>query len=222
MIEKIRSKIIHLSYRFKSRKRKFTNIYKTGGFSGDKYPLSGIGSSIEETHTIRLEIPKIIEEVNVQILLDAPCGDFFWMQHVQLEGVKYFGADIVPMIIKRNIDHYANENRFFFVADIVQDNLPLVDLILSRDCFIHLSNKDTIKTIKNFKRSGSRYLLTNTYINLFENKDLVSGRGWRPINLNLSPFGLPEPLKLINENHFEFNGKHIEKCIGLWDLNSIG
>lgn len=222
MIEKIRSKIIHLSYRFKSRKRKFSNIYKAGGFSGDRYPLSGIGSSIEETQTIRRELPKIIEKLNAHTLLDAPCGDFFWMERVQLDGVKYFGADIVPMIIKRNSDQYANENRSFFVADIVQDDLPLVDVILSRDCFIHLSNKDTVKAIKNFKRSGSRYLLTNTYINLFKNKNLVSGRGWRPINLNLSPFGLPEPLKLINENLFEYDGMQLEKCIGLWDLTCIG
>ena len=144
------------------------------------------------------------------------------MEQVQLNAVKYFGADIVPMIIERNSDHYANENRSFFVADIVQDTLPLVDVILSRDCFIHLSNSDTIKAIKNFKRSGSRYLLTNTYIHLLKNKDLVSGRGWRPINLNLPPFGLPEPLKLISENFFEYDGMQIEKCIGLWDLKSIG
>jgi len=105
--------------------------------------------------------------------------------------------------------------------DIVVDILPRADVILCRDCFIHLSNKDIVKAIKNFKNSQSSYLLTTTFTGLAQNDNLVSGRGWRPINLTLPPFSFPPPLLMINEKCTEQNGKYTDKSLGLWHLNNL-
>ena len=105
--------------------------------------------------------------------------------------------------------------------DIVKEDLPTADVIICRDCFVHLSNKDIIEALKKFKRSQSHYLLTTTFYNIKENNDLVSGRGWRPINLQKSPFNFPEPIKLISENCTEQNGKYLDKSLGLWKLEQI-
>jgi hypothetical protein len=84
-----------------------------------------------------------------------------------------------------------------------------------------LSNKDIVRALNNFKRSQSSYLLTTTFYNVRGNKDLVSGRGWRPINLNIPPFDFPPPLKLIVEECTEFDGAYYDKSLGLYKLSDI-
>ena len=217
----VKAKIKHASYRFRGRKKNFKIIYREGGFSGDEFPLSGAGSSLEQTKKVREEIPIIMRELEIKSLLDAPCGDFTWMSEVDLEGITYIGADIVDEIIEKNIMHYSGEKRKFIVADIVKDNLPKADVILCRDCLVHLSNKDILRALRNFKKSQSYYLLTTTFYNVSNNQDLVSGRGWRPINLVAPPFNFPPPLKLIIEECTELNGTYNDKSLGLWKLSDI-
>ena len=96
-------------------------------------------------------------------MLDAPCGDFFWMKELDIGPVDYAGADIVAPMIEENRKRFGGEKRRFFVAYLIRDRLLPVDLILCRDCLIHLSNEDALKALQNIKRSGARYLLTTTY-----------------------------------------------------------
>jgi hypothetical protein len=71
--------------------------------------------------------------------------------------------------------------------------------VISRDCFIHLSFADTISALATIKRSGSTYLLTNSYPAIKVNDDIVTGR-FRLINLSCAPYSLPSPLLRITEN----------------------
>ncbi|MGH8131321.1 MAG: hypothetical protein ACRES3_10755 [Steroidobacteraceae bacterium] len=52
------------------------------------------------------------------------------------------------------------------------------------------------------------------------NERIVAGE-WRPLNLQPPPFGLPPPLRLINENCTEGNGAYRDKALGLWDLTTL-
>ena len=186
-----------------------------GGFGGTRESCSGVGSTINNTSTIRKILPDLLKKINAKSIIDAPCGDFNWMQNIDLDNILYTGVDIVNEIVKKNIKAYAGCNQKFFVHDIVKDILPYADVILSRDCFIHLSNKDIIQSVLKFKKSGSRYLLTNTY-SITKNEDMVSGRGYRPINLLLPPFNFPEPLLSHKENELVE-----EKNLALWPLENI-
>jgi hypothetical protein len=78
-----------------------------------------------------------------------------------------------------------------------------------------------MRSVENFKKSNSRYLLTTTFKKLKKNKNLVSGRGWRPVNLMLPPFNFPPPIEIINEGCSEGGGQYSDKCLGLWDLNTL-
>jgi len=210
-----------IRYKLRSRKTIFSEIYHNNSWSGQD-SVSGPGSDLSATLVIRQEIPTLIKEVNARTLLDAPCGDFCWMKETELDLDRYIGVDIVPDMIARNRQNYANETRTFVSSDITKDRLPQADVILCRDGLVHLSFKDIFSTIRNFKKSKSMYLLTTTFPQLRENGDIVTG-GWRPINLQKKPFSFPKPIKLINEKYEKYssNGKDSDKSLGLWKLEDI-
>jgi hypothetical protein len=215
----IRQFINEIVFKFAGRKKRFIHIYKTNWFGGYE-SISGPGSSLEQTHVVRKELPGVIREFNIRKIIDAPCGDFHWMKEVVLDVDTYIGIDIVPEIILGNREKYGNNKREFHVKDIVKDTLPHGDLILCRDCFIHLSFKDIFSAIRNFDKSGSRYLLTTTFTGLNDNTDIVSGKV-RPLNMQKPPFNFPAPLLLINENCTEEKGRYSDKSLGFWEIAKI-
>ncbi len=96
----------------------------------------------------------------------------------------------------------------------------MVDLIFCRDCLVHFSNDNILKTFENLKNTGSKYILTTTFTECDENIDIVTG-DWRIINLTLAPFNLPEPLQIINENCTEGDGAFSDKSLGLWKISDL-
>jgi len=207
----------HALYRYESRREKFINIYRRNGFGGQE-SISGPGSSLLQTRAIRRELPALLKELHVRSLLDAPCGDFHWMKEFDPDIDRYVGADIVPDLIKANQALYGNSRRQFIVSDITRDRVSSFDLILCRDCFIHLSFKDIGRVLRNFYRSRSTYLLTTTFTGVSHNRDIVTGRV-RPVNLRKAPFTFPEPLKILNEEYTEQGGKYADKSLGLWKID---
>ncbi len=202
------------------RKEIFTNVYKNNLWRS-KESVSGTGSSYEQTKAIIKEIPRLIELFQIKTMLDAPCGDFNWMKNVKLNIDQYIGADIVSELIKLNNQKYSNLKRGFLNLDIIVDPLPEVDLILCRDCFVHLSFDDVRKALNNLKRSGSKYLLTTTFTNPRHNIDSRTGYEWRPLNLQLAPFHFPKPIYIINENCTEEGMLYSDKSLALWKLNTL-
>ena len=202
-----------------SVKKKFTKIYRNNLFKGT-FSKSGEGSNLLQTDVIRKEISILLNELKVKSLIDSPCGDFLWMQEVNLPVELYIGIDIVKDIVQHNQTEYGNHYQKFIEMDIIEDKLPCVDIILCRDCLVHLSFTHSLKVIKNFKKSGSKYLLITTFTDRSHNDDLCKGF-WRTLNLELPPFNFPKPLKLINENCTEGNGHYADKSLGLWFLKDI-
>lgn len=187
---------------------------------GDPESASGPGSSLERTIKLRNELPILLDEIDVRTLLDAPCGDFNWMKHTILNVDQYIGVDIIPEIIGKNQSLYANERTRFVFLDLTRDELPCVDVILCRDCFIHFSNRHIVAAIKNFKRSRSRYLLTNTYPAWDRNKNIQTGN-FRYLNLLLPPFNFPPPLRQIDEKFPEEQAEYFGKTLALWNLADL-
>jgi hypothetical protein len=201
-------------------KDQFTEIYQKNIWKG-RESKSGEGSSLAQTEAIRREIPRLLHDFQIKALLDAPCGDFHWFSRADILVEKYIGIDIVDDLITLNRQKYANPQRDFLCMNIVTDTLPQADLILSRDCLVHLSNAQALAVIRNFKRSGATFMLTTTFIDRSENRDLAGKQTWRPLNLMLPPFNLCAPLRVINENCTEEDGAYRDKCLGLWELSHI-
>jgi hypothetical protein len=166
--------------------------------------------------------------MKITTFVDAPCGDFNWMKTVVFpEGVHYIGADIVTELINNNNFAYRCESRHFIKCDICVDILPKADILLCRDCLVHLSAEFITQAIANFKKSGSTYLLTTTFPTRTYNyqhiwNDAATGMcGWQPLNLQIAPFNFPAPLQLINEHCTENGGIYSDKCLGLWRLDDL-
>ncbi len=162
--------------------KKFTEIYRNNGFEGT-VSLSGGGPDLMQTKIIRKTLPEIFLKYEVEVFLDASCGDFYWLNTVDLSSIKlYIGVDIVKEIIRNNKKKFGKNNIRFKVTDLTKDKILKADLILCRDCLNHLSFEDSIKVIKNFQNSQSKYLLMTTFSGRTENENLYD-KIWRPLNL---------------------------------------
>ncbi|MED1472278.1 class I SAM-dependent methyltransferase [Bacillus salipaludis] len=190
----------------------FTDIYKYNIWGGSE-SISGPGSSLIEAKSLIEKLPLLFNLFEINSILDAPCGDYNWMKNVSKPNITYLGVDIVDEIIETNNNKFANEQIRFLVKNIVEDSLPAADLVICRDCLVHLSNSEVKKAVENFKRSGSTYLLTTIFPNEIENVDINTGE-WRPLNLCVSPFSFSEPILTIRETISY-------KAMALWKLSNL-
>ena len=197
----------------------FTGIYRRNGWRGDD-SVSGTGSDLLQTRTVSAELPALFEEFGVHSMLDIPCGDFHWMRLVDRRGVDYIGADIVREIAERNNREFAGAHVRFQQLDLIRGPLPKADLLFCRDCLVHLSFTDIFSSLRSACASGAEYLLTTTFPGQTSNRDISTGE-WRRINLQLAPFGFPQPLKTVNEHCTEGDGEYADKSLGLWRMNDI-
>ena len=198
----------------------FTNIYEQNIWACDE-SASGSGSTLQQTQVLRQALENVFVKYNITSVLDIPCGDFNWMQHVNMQNIQYIGADIVPSLIKLNKQKYTiHKRRTFKKLDLTRDKLPNSDIIIVRDCFVHLSFEDIFHAVRNIKASKSKYLLTTTFTNRKINEDSSNG-GWRTLNLQIAPFNFPSPIEIINEEGTEDNGSHADKTMALYYISEM-
>jgi SAM-dependent methyltransferase len=197
--------------------RVFAAIYRRRAW-GRRGSRSGSGSTLERTRAVRAALPPLLRRLGCRSLLDIPCGDFLWMQSVDLGGIDYTGADIVEEIVEANARLHAAAHRRFLRLDLTRDELPPADLVLCRDCLVHLSNERIRAAIANIARSRSTYLLTTTFVGRRANEDVPTG-AWRPLNLQLPPFALPQPIEVISEAHPD--PEYADKTLALWRVSDL-
>lgn len=167
-------------------------------------------------------IPALLQDLGIRVFLDAPCGDFNWLKHVEFPFLdQYIGIDIVAQIIERNAQLYTTDQRSFAHGSILADALPRADLIMCRDCLVHFPFKEIWTALANFKASGARYLLTTTFPGCRKNKDLYKIGMWRPINLELPPFNFPQPVAFITEELPTSNPVHATKTLAVWEIKDL-
>jgi len=176
---------------------------------------SGTGSEMSQTAEVRRQLPSLLADLGVQRVLDLPCGDMEWISHIELGVETYIGGDIVPALIQTNGKTFAGGSRSFLTVDIVRGDLPKADLLLCRDCFVHLSLTDILTAVSNIRSSGITYLLTTTFVRRTENRDIPTG-AWRPINLEEAPFNFPRAKRYIDEACTEAGGLFSDKNLALW------
>jgi hypothetical protein len=200
-----------------SLQQRFQRIHDTNLW-GAAESVSGLGSEIDATATLRAELPALLKRLHATSLLDAPCGDAGWIASVEL-GVRVVGIDIVPELIEALRARAARGeiNGDYHLADITADVLPCCDAILCRDCLVHLSFANIARAMENFRRSGARWLITTTFPEMQENRDCEDG-DWRALNFERAPFSWGAPTELLNENCMEAGGGWRDKSLGVWRL----
>ena len=107
--------------------------------------------------------------------------------------LNYLGGDIVDHLVNNLNLKYKTKNVKFENIDIINNQLPKADLLICRDCFIHFSNKNILKTLNNFLNSDIKYfLITDSVVEKnFENIDINTGE-FRSLDLTIHPFNLPK------------------------------
>ena len=197
----------------------FGDIYRRNLW-GDTESVSGPGSTRVRGADFMADLVDLLRRLDTRTLLDAPCGDFNWIADAANIVPRYIGIDVVPELIERNQRHHQTDRRSFALANISRDLLPTADVILCRDCLVHFSTQDVRTTLANFRRSGSRYLLTTTFVARDANQYIRTG-SWQPLNLQAAPFHFSSPLALIDERCSHTGGIYRDKRLALWELASI-
>ncbi len=197
--------------------QRFSRIFTTNLWSADS--RSGLGSELTATEGVRRQLPQLLQALGATSLLDLPCGDFGWLSTVPLD-LDYTGGDIVVDLVVRNQERHAGPRRRFLRLDLTSDPLPQADVVLCRDCLVHLSFAHIAQAFENLRRSGSTWLLTTTFLDHHENTDIESG-DWRILNLMRPPFTLPVPETVLVEGCLEGDGGYADKALGLWRIADL-
>jgi hypothetical protein len=197
----------------------FSRIFRENSW-GDAESVSGPGSTRARGATLLPALVDLVRQLRIETLLDAPCGDFNWAHPLADAVASYIGVDVVDDIIARNVREHGSAKRTFLTRDITRDPLPRADLVLSRDCLVHFSFADIRAALRNFRRSGSEYLLTTTFIDRASNENMRPG-GWRVLNLQAPPFRIPTPLAFVDEQVLHSGGLYRDKRLGLWRLADL-
>lgn len=175
--------------KLRTTKGRFEEIYKKNLWASAESG-SGEGSEIAYTAPLRCWLIENLNTLNIKTFVDAPCGDFNWMKLVLPKvNINYIGLDIVESVIRQNKLLYASDHARFEVADICEDSLPDCDIIMVRDCLIHLSYEDINRFLINLSKTNYKYLLTSTYLvdQNFQNSNIQTG-DFRFIDLFRDPF----------------------------------
>jgi SAM-dependent methyltransferase len=196
-------------------RRVFMRIHATNYWRSPE-TLSGVGSELGRTVQVRTWLPALLQQLQVRSLLDAGCGDFNWMQHVDLEGVHYTGVDLVPALVEQLQQLHGGPGREFYQADICTDWMPQADLVLCRTVLFHLCHEHALQALRNLQTRGA-WLLATTYPDWPANDDITDG-DWRRVNLCRPPYDLPAPEALYPEDQPRWEGDPHAGSMGLWRL----
>ena len=197
----------------------FGHIYRSNKW-GSEESRSGKGSSLTQTRQVREALPGLLQSHGIRSMLDLPCGDFHWMKEVDLRGVEYVGADIVPELIAETSARHAGPGRKFLTLNLTADPLPKADLLMCRDCWVHLTAGDIAQAIANIRRSGITYLLATTFTRHAVNGEKIRGK-FRMLNLQVAPFCFPAPLEVITEDNLESSHADAGKSLALWRVADL-
>lgn len=180
----------------KSLQDVFTLVFKENRWGNDE-SVSGAGSALGSP-SVRESVKtldELVRSLRIKSINDVPCGDFYWFPLIlgRFPYLEYRGFDIVPGLIEWNKQRFPNYN--FDVLDVSESALPQADLIFCKDLLLHLRSRDIARTLDNFKKSGSRFLLiSNNHGEANLELDLIEPGIHRSVNLTAEPYNLPEPI----------------------------
>jgi hypothetical protein len=195
---------------------RFSEIYKTGVWLNGRATgsLSGDGSDLGSTASIKQRLPELLGILNTKTLLDLGCGDFNWMKDLPCPQ-RYIGVDIVPDLINLNAALHGSEKRSFQVLDATVDPLPQADTVLCREVIFHLSFRDIGRLIENMRTMGASFLIATTDESIRFNADIPSG-DFRNLNLTRGPFLFPPPLLSIPDDAVSR-----KRSLGVWNVPAL-
>jgi len=195
---------------------RFSAIYRKGVWLNDRQSgsRSGLGSELENTQAIRVNLPGLLSRIATKTLLDVGCGDFNWMRTLPLD-CRYMGIDVAEDVIASNLRQYSSEDRIFTVLDATREPLPAADTVLCREVLFHLSFDDICHFVRNLRASSAVNLIATTDVATAFNADIISG-DFRLLNLRKSPFRFRPPALSIRDDALSPG-----RVLGVWRVSEL-
>ena len=172
----------------------FGAIYKDRfwGRNAEGEGTSGSGSTLAATEVYRTYLQAFLKQNKIRSVVDAGCGDWEFSKAIDWSGIDYKGYDVVEDVIAKNKARHTKPNVRFFTANIVTENLPPADLLISKHVVQHLPNADVAKFFEQLPKYR-HVLLTNTVSATTlsgQNRDIAIG-AFRHFDPTKPPFELP-------------------------------
>ena len=197
----------------------FEKIYRdadwgtnTGGIGN-----SGTGSTLEATALYRQYLETFIKTHDIKSVVDAGCGDWEFSQKIDWSGIDYKGYDIVAKLVEQNTAKFGNDHIKFFHGNIVEDDLPKADLLISKHVLQHIPNSDVKKFLDRQLKKYKHVLLTNgvdaTYLSAL-NTDIKPG-DYRELDITRPPFEIKASKELTYwANAYMHQVVHVDNTTG--------
>jgi hypothetical protein len=123
-------------------------------------------------------------------------------------------------LIDVNNEKYKNSQITFTKLDIINDSLPQVDLLITRDCLVHFNDSSIKLFFLNLVESDIKYLLTTNFPLTKNNYDITMGN-FRLLNLQRKPYNLPKEVDILWEECTENYGQVQDKSLILFNVQDI-
>lgn len=171
----------------------FDQIYKQARWTrnADGSGSSGDGSSLRSTVVYRAFLQQFMKDNAIKSVVDAGCGDWEFSQAIDWTGIDYRGFDIVDAVIEADKQKYGRPGVQFFTANIVEDDLPPADLLISKHVLQHLPNADVLEFLEQLPKYKHVLLINGIDSTTFSapNRDIVAG-DYRELDVTAPPFRL--------------------------------
>jgi hypothetical protein len=188
---------------------------------------SGEGSDVKFAAGTICRLVETIQRHRVGLFIDAPCGDQQWAYILRgiLPHLDYIGVDVVPGLIMRNKELFADQRTEFFLLDLsdtaafemIQEHSKLWQkmaapkqpleyshvAIMSRHVLEHNPNQNIFKILNNIRSSAADYFIGTWQPWAAQNRDLAVPGGYRALDFTRAPFNLPHPKLAWIENELE-------------------
>lgn len=203
--EKYTNEILLFKKQTQNNKQLFSDIYEKQIWNGGNpsIPLSGPGSSIQNTSEFSRILNEFIYKNSCKSILDLGCGDLTWIPKSPFfndDSIKYTGVDVVKSLIKSHTIKYPTKH--FLNKDItLYKDMEFASMIIIRDVIFHLKNDEILSIFNNIK-SKFEYIAITSCKNQINSDDFNIYR-FSEKNIHKEPFNKNYKFQVkIIEDHF--------------------
>jgi SAM-dependent methyltransferase len=173
--------------------RIFSRIYQQGQWGTDDHgnATSGPGSRLENGKFFIFFVQEFLNQTpHIQSVVDIGCGDWVLAREIDWGDRKYLGIDVVKPLIQKNQSTFGSKKIHFVHLDVIHSDLPLANLVICKDVFIHLPNSSVWNLLVEFNKFEYCIVVNDvSSIHETQNRDILIGN-FRPIDLTCFPFFL--------------------------------
>eukprot|EP00746_Dinoflagellata_sp_MGD_P117737 gnl/MRDRNA2_/MRDRNA2_53658_c0_seq1.p1 gnl/MRDRNA2_/MRDRNA2_53658_c0~~gnl/MRDRNA2_/MRDRNA2_53658_c0_seq1.p1 ORF type:complete len:312 (-),score=38.88 gnl/MRDRNA2_/MRDRNA2_53658_c0_seq1:162-1028(-) len=167
--------------------------------------MSGVGSEHEACKPFMIFLSGWLAENNVSSILEVSCGHWpsGWQRFMEWPNINYVGIDLIEGVVQEDLqlfesrsDCFGFAQAHFVIGDMILDDLPASDVLLTKDTLIHFPNQAINRFLqRNVLCQPPRF----KHILFVHDCEAPDSKIVRENNTDISRFGEFHPLDLTAE-----------------------